>query len=52
MRITEFTKIPYRTVRKDLTTTIHLYMAAQNEALALLEWLKKFGLALLKKSDN
>ena len=27
------------------------YMAAQNEALALLEWLKKFGLALLKKED-
>lgn len=28
---------------------IHHYMAAQNEALALLEWLKKFALALLKK---
>lgn len=27
------------------------YMAAQNEALALLEWLKKFGIALLKKED-
>ena len=25
------------------------YMAAQNEALALLEWLKKFALALLEK---
>lgn len=30
---------------------IHAYMAAQNEALALLEWLKKFALALLKKDD-
>lgn len=26
------------------------YMAAQNEAQALLEWLKKFALALLKKN--
>lgn len=26
------------------------YMAAQNEAQALLEWLKKFALALLKKA--
>lgn len=33
-------------------SNIQKYMAAQNEALALLEWLKKFGLALLKKSDN
>ena len=31
---------------------IHLYMAAQNEALALLEWLKKFALAFLKKEDT
>ncbi|MCB1975384.1 MAG: type III-B CRISPR module-associated protein Cmr5 [Burkholderiaceae bacterium] len=30
---------------------IHHYMAAQNEALALLEWLKKFALALLKKEN-
>lgn len=28
------------------------YMAAQNEALALLEWLKKFALALLKKEES
>lgn len=27
------------------------YMAAQNEALALLEWLKKFAVALLPKED-
>lgn len=27
------------------------YMAAQNEALALLEWLKKFATALLHKED-
>jgi CRISPR-associated protein Cmr5 len=27
------------------------YMAAQNEAQALLEWLKKFALALLHKAD-
>ncbi len=27
------------------------YMAAQNEALALLEWLKKFAVALLEKED-
>lgn len=27
------------------------YMAAQNEALALLEWLKKFATALLHKGD-
>lgn len=31
---------------------IHAYMAAQNEALALLEWLKKFALALLKKEEK
>lgn len=31
---------------------IQQYMAAQNEALALLEWLKKFALALLKKSND
>lgn len=31
---------------------IHAYMAAQNEALALLEWLKKFALALLKKDEK
>lgn len=30
---------------------IHHYMAAQNEALALLEWLKKFALALLRNED-
>lgn len=30
---------------------MHHYMAAQNEALALLEWLKKFAMALLKKED-
>lgn len=30
---------------------IHAYMAAQNEALALLDWLKKFALALLKKEE-
>ena len=30
---------------------MHHFMAAQNEALALLEWLKKFALALLKKED-
>lgn len=28
------------------------YMAAQNEAQALLEWLKKFALALLKKAQD
>ncbi len=39
-------------VLKAITThDIHAYMAAQNEALALLEWLKKFALALLKKED-
>ena len=27
------------------------YMAAQNEALALLQWLKKFAVALLPKED-
>lgn len=27
------------------------YMAAQNESLALLEWLKKFATALLEKGD-
>jgi len=27
------------------------YMAAQNEALALLEWLKKFASAMLKKGE-
>ncbi len=31
---------------------IHAYMAAQNEALALLEWLKKFALALLKREEK
>ena len=28
------------------------YMAAQNEALALLEWLKKFAFAFLKKEET
>lgn len=28
------------------------YMAAQNEAQALLEWLKKFAVALLKQEDK
>ena len=28
---------------------MHTYMAAQNEAQAVLEWLKKFAMALLKK---
>ena len=28
---------------------MHTYMAAQNEAQALLEWLKKFAMALLQK---
>jgi hypothetical protein len=27
------------------------YMAAQNEGLALLQWLKKFAVALLPKED-
>lgn len=31
---------------------IQKYMAAQNEALALLEWLKKFALALLEKGAD
>lgn len=31
---------------------VHAYMAAQNEALALLEWMKKFALALLKKKEE
>lgn len=30
---------------------MHHYMAAQNEALALLEWVKKFAVALLAKQD-
>lgn len=34
--------------RSDIST----YMAAQNESLALLEWLKKFALALLKKEEK
>lgn len=33
------------------TADMFAYMAAQNEALALLEWLKKFSLALLQKAD-
>ena len=33
------------------TSDMTRYMAAQNEALALLEWLKKFALALLEKAD-
>lgn len=28
------------------------YMAAQNEAQALLEWLKKFAVAMLKQDEN
>lgn len=31
---------------------VHRYMAAQNEALALLEWLKKFAVALLEKGES
>lgn len=30
---------------------MHHYMAAQGEALALLEWLKKFALAFLQKDE-
>lgn len=33
------------------TADMFQYMAAQNEALALLEWLKKFATALLPKGD-
>lgn len=31
---------------------VYCYMAAQNEALALLEWLKKFAVALLENEGN
>lgn len=31
---------------------VYAYMAAQNEALALLEWLKKFAVALLEKGED
>lgn len=33
------------------STDLFNYMAAQNEALAVLEWLKKFAVALLEKGD-
>lgn len=31
---------------------VHAYMAAQNEALELLEWLKKFAVAMLEKNET
>jgi len=41
-----------RDVLQAITTgDMYCYMAAQNEALALLEWLKKFATAMLDKDD-
>ncbi len=45
---TEHTDILTAITRSD----VQHYMAAQNEALALLEWLKKFAVAILPAADE